>query len=165
MSRRMTVGSDHETAVAAELMKNGWAVDVFGQQALSEDIRYVLKQRNQATVMFRWLPDFIATRETDVVLVDAKSGWRQDTRRHSIELNSLACLVQCDVFMAIPVFVVWHDLTANRANRLRVVHWDFEPVSRGGSDTPFGCVREQDQHPFEWAFGSGGSAPNLQAVS
>lgn len=148
---RMGVGRDHEAAVTQKLTDHGWHVEPFGQGLFTDVIRTAMRH-HRPKVMLRWLPDLIATKAGEVVLVEAKSGWSK-TDNFSIEIDSVSALLVTEVVWGVPVYIVWSDFTVNRASRLKHVRWEANPDGVQGSGTPYMLVRKCDQRPFELAFG------------
>ncbi len=156
--RRLHIGKAHESATAERLHAHGWTVHPWGQGLFTDDdageeVRAALVTREPKT-LWRWIPDLIAVKGSQIYLVDPKTDLRSDTPNFSLEVDAYMAhsMMRC---LGLPIVYVWQDFTCNAPHRLRPVRWQLEP-QRGevrGSGTPFVLVRKVDQLPFEAVFG------------
>jgi len=105
-SERLQVGETHERRVADELRRRGWVVDQWGQGVLSKPIRDGLWRSNSR---LRYLPDLIATRDSDIVTIDCKDRMQSKTGRYSVKRECVNFGLQLTA-LGVPVFYVFGNL-------------------------------------------------------
>jgi hypothetical protein len=101
---RLDIGHGFERVVAGELRSRGWAVEPFGIELLTPSAKGWLIATGSPA---RWLPDLIAKRARDVVVIDAKSSLRHD--RHSVETRSALAAVGFEQWTGIRELFVFPD--------------------------------------------------------
>lgn len=145
---RIGVGRPHEVSVRDRLPQHGWDVQDFGQGVLTERLRSAWRFK-EPKIMWRWIPDLVAAKGSQVVLIDPKSGLRDDTDNFAVEMSAWMSHMAM-LPLGLPIIYVFSDFTCNTPERLRPVGWI---TPRDPRRTPFVLVRKADQRPFEWAFG------------
>lgn len=160
--QRMHVGIGHEVAVTEWLAARRWLVQPWGQGLIREEIRAALGTR-WPPVLWRWIPDLIAVRGRQVVLVDPKTSLRNDTPNFAIE-QSAVIAHSIMAHLGLQIVYVFADFSCNEVRHLKIAHrtMDSERLMTGGSGTPYVLVRKADQRPFDDIFGpsaTNGDAP------
>lgn len=152
--QRMHVGVGHEVAVTEMLAARRWVVQPWGQGLIREEIRAALVTR-WPPVLWRWIPDLIAVRGKQVVLVDPKTSLRNDTPNFSIEQNALLAH-SIMAHLGLQIVYVFADFSCNEVRYLKIEHrtMDSHRLMTGGSGTPYVLVRKADQRAFDDIFGS-----------
>lgn len=136
----------HELETKRLLEERGWTCDRFGQALLSDRVRDLLRTTRSA---LRWLPDLIAARRGQVLLVDSKDAQRLDTPNWSIEIAAYDAGSLIQQTFGHPLLYVWHDFTANFHDELSI-ETSFETRSfTSGSGTPFHLVRKSSTRSLD----------------
>jgi hypothetical protein len=155
----MSRGYQHEQQVKAALELRGWQVSPFGHQVLPAHAREIVRRNDIGVdrVLWRWMPDFIASKGDRVYLVEVKAELRTDTDFFSIEQKALDAHKVANR-LGFRVIVVFDDMTCNFSDYL-TPHKKWTPmpglrrlVNVNGSGTPFVLVRKADQHTFNMFF-------------
>lgn len=136
----------HELETKRLLEERGWTCDRFGQALLSERMRELLKTTRSA---LRWLPDILAAKRGQIILVDAKDAQRLDTKNWSIEIAAYDAGTVIQQTFGHPVLYVWHDFTANFHDELTIERSFDSRSFTAGSGTPFHLVRKTNTHALD----------------
>jgi hypothetical protein len=145
---RLRAGSAHELRVAAELERRGWVVDLFGQGALKPEIRHVL---NRIDTRLRNLPDMIAARGMELVVIDAKDRMSStESRRYAISRKCVSAGLQWLGAYGIPIYYVFGNLGVLTPTEV-MSYGHLGPRGMGGS---YYLINERLAHPFDAVFGS-----------
>lgn len=148
--QRLALAEEHEEAVMARFQRFGWKCHPFGQTLFSEPFRQELRRSGSD---FRWLPDIIAIRNSEVVLADAKTELRDDTPNHAIEIRSVECHIRLErAFPRITIYYVWHDFTICTPNWLKDNSKPYTGKTTG-SGTPLLLTPKKLQWSFDAFFG------------
>lgn len=146
----------HEYAIQTELERRGWYVEQFGQALLSDRAKESL-HRVELTY-WRWLPDLIASKDDQVLLVDGKTERRCDTPFFSIETNAhLAHLAMSG--LRLPIVYVFADMSCNYHDCVTKAREFGDPNAGGrvagvnGSGTAFILVEKSEQQHLDAVFG------------
>lgn len=147
---RLGPAIEHERAVRDLLTKHGWLAQEYGAAMLTDQMAEALRATES---LLRWTPDIIACRETQVVLVDAKTG-RDDTPNYCIEKRSVDAARAFAIIE--PVYFVFHDMQVLSVDDidLLAVHSKLRTGTNtgAGSGTGFWLIRKAEAHPFTAAF-------------
>ena len=146
---RMAQAEKHESTVRGMLEERGWLTIPFGQSQLTEQARDQLKRFDTP---LRWIPDILTVKNTELILIDAKTTRRVDTGNVDIEKASFDAHIALTGIWRVKIFYVWFDYsvcdvwTVN--DHGRIGQW------RGnGSGTPFILVPRSVMRPFDEVFG------------
>jgi hypothetical protein len=145
---RLDIALTHEDVVRQRLESSGWAVSPHGQGIMAENIRRAIQRTDSG---LRWLPDFIAARDGQVVLIDAKTRITSTaTGRHAVSCRALRAHNLLTAWADLPVYYVFecggvqtpHDvLCATRCGpHLSLQHLGAYALTPCGLDRPFADV-------------------------
>jgi hypothetical protein len=130
---------EFEDHVKDELERRGWVTVLIGQRVLPEEMARLISSLD---LILRYAPDMLAVRESGtanrprICGVDAKAGKAyQQTGLHSANADSVAGLERWAVFHKVPVFLVFHDMTAIRTDRF-LTYADKAPSTANGTGKP-----------------------------
>jgi hypothetical protein len=147
--QRKAVGDAHEQRVAEELEKRDWEVSPYGQAVLSPGIRSAISANGYP---WRYAPDLIASRDGDVIAVDAKDRMRSThTDRYAIKKDCVTFGIAFVVITGIPVFYVFGNLGVLTPTEVQA-YGTLGPRARGGA---YYLVPGRLGHDFDDVFGDG----------
>jgi len=147
--QRLSIGLAHERDVAAELVLRGWTVDPWGQGVLSPATRRAV-QNTESTL--RWTPDFVASRDGTVVLIDAKGSTSPGSGRHCVSRSALKAGTQYTAWMDLPLYYVFSDYGVMTPHELAEVGRDG-PHLRVGESGAYILFGAGLCRPFDVVFG------------
>lgn len=153
---RKAVGDQHEVRTAEELAIRGWAVDFWGQGALTERVSATLRRTDSA---LRWAPDLIAALGSTLVLIDCKSRMAP-SGRHAVSRASLKAHRGFASLFDLPLCYVFEDLTVLTPDEV-VMLGQPGPHSRLGSGGAYLLVETSAGRPFNDVFGARPTADHL----
>lgn len=144
---RKEIGERHEQHVMAQLRRRGWQVHPFGQGTFPAAIQTALCTVDSAV---RYLPDMIAARGPDVVMIDAKTSL-QGSGRYSVSVKCVTAGVHfTSVHAPVPLYFVFGDLTVLTPDE--VMHYRrHSTLHRSGA---YYVVTTSHAHPFDHVFGA-----------
>lgn len=144
---RKAFGDQHEARVRQELERRGWSVAQYGQGILPGAICRALARTESA---FRFDPDFVVARGSDICLIDAKSSMRgENARAYTISRKSLRAGVRKVAEVDLPLYYVFHNLGVATPHELM----QFSGVSSLGASGGYLSFGSHLPRPFDEVFG------------
>ncbi|MFF1716921.1 hypothetical protein [Streptomyces sp. NPDC058268] len=154
--QRKAVGDAHERYVAEQLTVRGWQVSPWGQGLLTHQIQDALGATDS---FIRWIPDLIAAKDTDLVLIDCKSRMTsRSTGRHAVERAAVHAHVQLVAWTLLPVYYVFEDLDVLAPHDV-LIAGQQGPHSITGSGAPYFLIPAKAARRFDVLFGARDTAP------
>lgn len=147
-TERLSQGVAWERRVGNELARRGWTACLWGQGELPPGVAKALRQTRSP---LRWLPDILAVRGQEVVLVDAKSGGGKDV--HFIERASWDTARRLAASLGVEVHFAFSDMTTANAETVGN-RATYHAGSSRGSGEPFLILAVADTFPFDQTFGA-----------
>lgn len=150
--QRKAIGDAHEQYVAEQLTVRGWEVTLWGQGILTKRIQDALRKTDS---FIRWIPDLIAAKDTDLVLIDCKSRMTsRSTGRHAVERAAVHAHVQLVAWTLLPVYYVFDDLDVLTPHDVLTAGREG-PHSIAGSGAPYFLISANAARRFDGLFGAG----------
>lgn len=143
---RKRIGDAHENRVAAEMESRNWTVDPWGQAILSERTRRAISRT-------RWknFPDLIATRDGDLVAIDAKDRMSSaETGRYAISRECVSFGLQFVAAFGVPIFYVFGNLGVLTPQEIM----SYGSTGARGVGGSYYLVNGRLAHQFDDVFGS-----------
>ncbi|WP_328769476.1 hypothetical protein [Streptomyces sp. NBC_00286] len=113
----------------------------------------------------RWIPDLIAAKSKDLVLIDCKSRMTsRSTGRHAVERAAVHAHLQLVAWTRLPVYYVFDDLDVLAPHDVLIAGQEG-PHSIAGSGAPYFLISGRIARRFDGLFGSGGSAAQWEIAS
>jgi hypothetical protein len=145
---RLSIGTAHERRVATELRARGWAVDIWGQGALSAEVRDAI-QRGESRL--RFLLDLIAARKGELVTVDCKDQLRStNSGRYAIARQCVNFGLQMAA-LDVPLYYVFGNLGVLLPTEVKAYG---RIGSRGTGSGAYYLVPDRLGHQFDDVFGT-----------
>lgn len=153
---RNQAAAKHEQMVKQQLEIRGWYVRSWGQGIMDDVVKSILRAKSPV-VLWRWLPDLIATKGKKIYLIDAKTDIIKNTPNFSVELHAVIAHKAMSP-LGLRIIYVFDDMSCNVPERLIPIRWTIPPdeqdcVISNGSGTPYILVRKCDQIPMDTVFG------------
>jgi hypothetical protein len=153
--QRKEVGDAHEQYVAEQLTLRGWEVNPWGQGLLTRKLQDALRVTDS---FIRWIPDLIAAKGKDLVLIDCKARMTsRNTGRHAVERAAVHAHLQLVAWTRLPVYYVFDDLGVLSPHDVLIAGQEG-PHSVAGSGSPYFLISRSNARRFDGLFGSGESA-------
>ncbi|GAB7109731.1 hypothetical protein JCM4814A_80460 [Streptomyces phaeofaciens JCM 4814] len=149
--QRKAIGDAHERRVARELALRGWDVSAWGQEVLTEAVRFPLRGTESS---LHWTPDLVAAKDRQVFLIDSKSRMTsRTTRRHAVERAAVTAHLQFAAWTQLPLCYVFDNLDVlTPLDVLMLGRTGPQPAA--GSGSPYHLVPTRRSLTFDDAFGA-----------
>ncbi|MFE5890477.1 hypothetical protein ACFQ6E_16275 [Streptomyces sp. NPDC056462] len=153
--QRKVVGDAHERYVGEQLILRGWEVNPWGQGLLTRKLQEALRVTDS---FIRWIPDLIAAKGTDLVLIDCKARMTsRNTGRHAVERAAVHAHLQLVAWTRLPVYYVFDDLGVLSPHDILIAGQEG-PHGIAGSGSPYFLISGNFARHFDGLFGSKESA-------
>lgn len=146
--QRKAAGDALEQWVAKELEDRGWEVTPYGQGTLPAGTRSAISAGGYP---WRYAPDLFASRDGDVVAVDAKDRMRStQSDRYALKKDCVTFGIGFVAMSGVPIFYVFGNLGVLAPTEVQA-YGSLGPRARGGA---YYLVPGRLGHHFDDVFGS-----------
>lgn len=160
--QRKAIGDAQEHYVAEQLTLRGWEVNFWGQGLLTRNLRDALRGTDS---FIRWIPDLIASKGKELVLIDCKSRMTsRNTGRHAVERAAVHAHLQLVAWTGLPVYYVFDDLGVLAPHDVLIAGQEG-PHSVVGSGSPYFLISGSIARRFDVLFGARESTIRLGVAS